>query len=302
MSERPDLDQFIKGLGQNLFPEQARLGLSMGIDLEAQLVAIRTLLGRHAQAHEESVQQVDNLLKEARQNANTLEYPDTDERWLGRMHDGAFMSAAHSMAAVAMLAPFLEMLFKKIFEHVQAELGSTWRPDSTDCRSQAKDDVFWDPSQFVTANNKMAGGMTKGIEQLANSVSLTAWLPGDYAKALDALFRYRNAMFHNGFEWPDEELSRPGFLTGGEQEAARDGVKCCYHNNFKPHTEAASCRHIVRQPSWSFLGSVVAVWSPALMAERSRPTPGHCCCGRLRSAPACAGARRSASRTTGIRA
>ena len=185
MSERSDLDQFIEGLRRNLFPEQARLGFSMGIDLEAQLSAIKMLLSRQRQAHEEWVQQVDGLLKEARQNENTLEYPYTDERWIDRMRDGTFLSAAHSMAAVAMLAPFLEMLFKRIFEHLGMELWNR--------------------------------GIVANIKKRADSVGLTAWFPDAYLMVLKALIEYRNAMFHNGFEWPDKELSdfRKAITDGG---------------------------------------------------------------------------------------
>ena len=43
--------------------------------------------------------------------------------------------------------------------------------------------------------------MFAGILQLAKAVELKSELPSDLTKTLEALFQYRNYMFHNGLEW-----------------------------------------------------------------------------------------------------
>lgn len=47
--------------------------------------------------------------------------------------------------------------------------------------------------------------MVRGILQLVDSTGLTPHLPADYAKVLNALFKYRNKMLHQGFEWLPSE-------------------------------------------------------------------------------------------------
>ena len=39
-------------------------------------------------------------------------------------------------------------------------------------------------------------------------VDKVKYLPDDLEPTLSALFAYRNAMFHSGFEWPRKELER----------------------------------------------------------------------------------------------
>ena len=76
------------------------------------------------------------------------------------------------MAAVGMISPFLEAVFTAIF-----------------------------PS--LPRKKKEQGGIAAAIRQLAESNGLAQFFPEDYGKTLDALFLYRNKMFHNGFIWPE---------------------------------------------------------------------------------------------------
>ena len=83
-----------------------------------------------------------------------------------------YQDAAHSTAAVGMLAPFVESSFREAFR----EFGREW---------QEKDMV----------------------RNLLKSISEMGWgkyMPEDFAVTLTALFEYRNKMFHHGFEWPPE--------------------------------------------------------------------------------------------------
>src|SRR5260370_42156301 len=61
---------------------------------------------------------------------------------------------------------------------------------------------------IATTTERKTGEVTEslvsGILQLAKVVDLKRHLPDGLPKMLEALFDYRNFMFHNGFEWPEE--------------------------------------------------------------------------------------------------
>ena len=82
------------------------------------------------------------------------------------------------MAAVGMLAPFTETLFTKFFP----------------CLPKEKD--------------KNRQGIVKAISYLSKSKGLANFFPENYEETLDALFSYRNKMFHNGFIWPENERNK----------------------------------------------------------------------------------------------
>jgi len=66
---------------------------------------------------------------------------------------------------------------------------------------------FWDCHFVCNAkrNGKCQKALVQGIFELADVVELTAHLPPGLRVMLEALFLYRNKMFHNGFEWPEAE-------------------------------------------------------------------------------------------------
>ena len=80
------------------------------------------------------------------------------------------------------------MLFCRIFRYIR---------DRRLCAlpAQEKDETFWNPKR---------GGLLAGIKRLAD---LKRFLPIDYHQTLGALICYRNAMFHNGLEWREEECT-----------------------------------------------------------------------------------------------
>ena len=133
------------------------------LDVEAQLLAIKSLIRRNRQADEDLNRRIDDLRKQDQQG---------NDFWVDDIYQSFFQDVAHSMAAVGMLAPFIEALFTAIFPRL---------PDE-----KAKDKQ----------------GIVKATTQLAESSGLAQFFPDDYEKTLDALFLYRNKMFHNGFIWP----------------------------------------------------------------------------------------------------
>jgi hypothetical protein len=111
------------------------------------------------------------------------------------------------MAAVGMLAPFVESLFNQAFFGIGERLqrnGGTFRKHphprwNMDPKKQ------WD-CRFVA--NPTRKNLIEGIFELAELTKLAPHLPANLRKTLDALFGYRNKMFHHGFEWPEEERAK----------------------------------------------------------------------------------------------
>ena len=81
-----------------------------------------------------------------------------------------YQEVAHSMAAVGMIAPFMEGVFKDVFERMKEDLPR--------------------------------GDLAKNILKVVKKRKLAPYLPGQFARTMEALFRYRNDLFHWGFEWP----------------------------------------------------------------------------------------------------
>lgn len=183
------------------------LFLASGRDLEAQLLAIKGALRRNQEADEavsESIRQLDNHISDYSGEDELYEMHLQDER-VDALHNSAFQDAAHSMAAVGMLAPFVESLFVAIFAGLHKR-GGKCGATVTDERSEAAETEFWDP-HFVLGRGGRRVDLVAGIKQLSASVGLSSYLPAGYEQSLTALFAYRNKMFHHGFEWPlDERL------------------------------------------------------------------------------------------------
>ena len=167
-------------------------------DLEAQLLAIKELVKRNRESDKALGAEIKALEAEIRRH--TGEYVDHLEgSWIDQLHGSVFQDAAHSMAAVGMLAPFVESLFVAIFKG----LGANRRPVDgvSDARLAALHDDFWNP-RYVFEGGRRRKDVVRGIKRLSESTGLGAYLPDDLYKTLSALFGYRNKMFHNGFEWP----------------------------------------------------------------------------------------------------
>jgi hypothetical protein len=171
------------------------------IDLDAQLLAIRGVLRRNAAAQARLSTEIHEIVdssKSARGNASWR----LDDEWVDRLHDSVYQDAAHSLAAVGMLAPLLETVFVRIFTAIGAR--ADW-PRASDGRlNRAGGDVpsLWDPQVYFAEDGTRKGDLIRGIRQLARETGLAAELPADYEAIVQALFTYRNRMFHSGFEWP----------------------------------------------------------------------------------------------------
>jgi len=176
------------------------LGL-LDADYEAQLRAIHEVLRLRTEADKKfdlELKEIELFAKTARGSASEQA---VNER-VDHLHGGVFSDAAHSMAAVGMLAPFMESVFHQAFCSIgklRQDRGNTAAP-----RAMAKGRDPWD-CHFVSDGSK---DLLRGILELSDAIGLTTLLPVDLERTLGALFGYRNKMFHHGFEWPPSEREK----------------------------------------------------------------------------------------------
>ena len=175
-------------------------------DLEAQLLAITGMLFRNQQEDEALAAKIKQLDEDVRAYArgNAMYRVYLEDQWIDALHGSGFQDAAHSMAAVGMLAPFIESLFVSIFGVLREYEQSDNVASCNEPRINASQNEFWDP-RFVFNRGGRSRGIVAGIEQLAGTTGLSEYLPSGYVKMLSALFKYRHKMFHLGFEWPMPE-------------------------------------------------------------------------------------------------
>lgn len=195
------------------------------LDYDAQLYAIHDLLRRHRQAQEELAKEIGEIDAFARRSFGIANQQAIDD-WVDHLHHSVFQDAAQSMAAVGMLAPFIESVFKRAFPRIIARLERHGGTPNGQVRSVLPERRRWD-CQYATPNRKDLVG---GIMEMAEATGLAGDLPPDLKPTLMALFAYRNKMFHNGFEWPDsdrtafaERISEEGWPVEWFSQATSDG-------------------------------------------------------------------------------
>lgn len=84
------------------------------LDYEAQFDAIKDLLQRHMQADQLLSKEITEIEAHARKLSGIRNQQAVNE-WVDRMHASVYQDAAHSMAAVGMLAPLVESIFHQAF-------------------------------------------------------------------------------------------------------------------------------------------------------------------------------------------
>ena len=139
-------------------------------DYVSHLRAIRGLLSRQDLAAvqlEVKIEESEQVAKNSRGEANEYAVARHTELLQGAI----YQDAAHSMAAVGMLAPLIESIFLGVFENF--------------------------------GRKKPQGQLVNEIVDLINdeSLGIREFMPNDLESTLEALFLYRNKMFHQGFEW-----------------------------------------------------------------------------------------------------
>lgn len=181
-------------LGMMLFDEP---------DYDAQQRAIRDLLRLRRQADEKfqkDLNENENVVKRA--TGRTSDH--AIDEWVDHLHSGVFQDAAHSMAAVGMLAPFIESLFEQAFYGIQGLFRREGLTLKSHKRLAMKPDTQWNCHYLSNGRKELV----KGIFELSKATGLEPHLPIDLKLTLEALYGYRNRNFHLGFEWPTAEREK----------------------------------------------------------------------------------------------
>ena len=175
----------------------------LGIDIRAQLIAIRSVLARNRQVEQKAAAEIDKLAAEMKKGRADSWIED---QWVDSLYSYTFLDAAHSMAAVGLIAPLFESLFDQAFRSLKRELPKLCSLESNHKRWQLKDP--WDYRIVWVGGRGHKLGIAKGIPQLAESIGLRKHLPSELERTLTILFEYRNKMLHHGFEWPDTDREK----------------------------------------------------------------------------------------------
>jgi hypothetical protein len=184
--------------------KEVGLTLLADFDYQAQLAAIRSLLRLHKNDAQDLTKTIAELDALARKSKGIIVDQVIDE-WLEHMQISVYQDAAHSMAAVGMLAPLFESLWHQSFDRIRNAIDLDLTALRAHPRWRLSDETMWDRRYYVPPAGRKQLNIVKGVLQLAEAVGLSDHLPPDIPPILQALFAYRNKMFHLGFEWPPLE-------------------------------------------------------------------------------------------------
>jgi len=152
------------------------------LNSEYQLATIRRMLHRNKQEEKALEKEMEDLGRSARSGCQ-----QSADEWGNQFYNSIYLGAAHSMAAVGMLAPLTEA----IFQHAFHELRRRSRPDELPS-SHARwglplTDSQWD-CHFTCANGERAENtnVIEGILQLSEATDLLPHLPSDFPQVLRA--------------------------------------------------------------------------------------------------------------------
>ena len=196
------------------------------VDLDAQLLAIRSMLRRNKQADDAMIADIEDL-KTAIRSTRGAYAEHLQDQWLDRLHGSVFQDAAHSMTAAVMIVPFVESLFVSIFNRLRTHDAVYKATSSHSAFASAKN--FWDPHYAESGGRLRKGPLVDGIIRLSGATGLATDLPQDLKAVLTALFSYRNKVFHRGFEWPPGE--REKFWDRIAEEGWTDWFSCSTSDN-----------------------------------------------------------------------
>jgi len=166
--------------------------LKLDFDIDAQLRAIRTLLAQHHTANKDLNSDIAKTEGIARKAQGTQNYHATEE-WVDLLHHSVYQDAAHSMAAVGMLAPLFETIFHQIFQKIGSEFFSESALPTTHSRWNTANSMQWN-CHYVFEGGISRKDIVKGILQLNEALKINDMMPADLKTVLNALFGYRNRM------------------------------------------------------------------------------------------------------------
>lgn len=172
------------------------------IDYDSQLRAIRELLNVHQQIARTRSLKIAEIEEEIPKR-HGIDRINAEHDRTDLCHESVYEDAAHSMAAIGMLAPFIETVFSQVFESIKQKYEGKVLPAPDHSRWTAEEAKRWNCRWYYSkTTGAMENDVTQGILELSCVTGLNSYLPTELRPILKALFGYRNNMLHNGFEWP----------------------------------------------------------------------------------------------------
>ena len=124
------------------------------LDYDSQLIAIRELLDRHRNAEAEHAAEIKKAEQLVRDPVRTrhpkdgfiaaLEEGARQQNWIDHMHYSVYHHAAHSMAAVGLIAPLVESIFYQSFRSIEREMTKELSLPNDHARWQRPAEDQWD--------------------------------------------------------------------------------------------------------------------------------------------------------------
>jgi hypothetical protein len=176
------------------------------VDYDSQLKAIASLLKQHRESEKRTIEKIQEI-ERALPSLSGMQNQFANNERVDLLNASVYADAAHSMAAIGMLAPFIESVFYQAFQSARDHFGAAIDQLPDHRRWKADADVRWN-CRYFWKNGEMVGNLIAGIMQLSSATGLNEFLPPGLRKTLSAIFAYRNKMFHLGFEWPIEERGK----------------------------------------------------------------------------------------------
>ena len=157
---------------------------------DAQLKAIQALLGQY----EKAALHLQSTMKKS--------YDDGDIDAFGeQFYDEIYQGIAHSMSAIGLLAPFIESFFCQAFQGIYNDFSKPNSLAYSHPRLKQLTKESWN-CRFFWKEGKYKSGLIEGIIQLAKAIKMFPYLPQTMEQTLQAIFCYRNNMFHWALNGP----------------------------------------------------------------------------------------------------
>lgn len=201
-----DLLAFLPESSNSWLDEVSDRDIALGIlppNYEAQLHSIRDLLSSNREAEDAEVARLPELEELGRKQPSER---IADDR-VDLLYSITYQDATHSMAAIGLLAPFVESVFDHVFRHLERVMKREQPQPNSHERWRHPAEDQWD-CRYEWKKGRRRRDVVRGILQLADAIDMEPHLPHDLRATLSALFAYRNMMFHNGLEWPLAERQR----------------------------------------------------------------------------------------------
>ena len=189
------------GVGHQRFTDQEICDAVLEPNFKAQLLAIRSVLERNHEAEERVSAEIERIKADTRERGGSAWM---EHLWVSTLESATFLDAAHSMAAVGLIAPLIESLFDRAFDSLEQEVGESDSLERAHERSRLDDRRKH--HDVPKGGRRQSPKIAERIPQLAEAIDLKKHLPSDLERTLSVLFAYRNKMFHCGLEWPAKDL------------------------------------------------------------------------------------------------